>query len=254
MDRLIYTAMSSLKQLDHMKMKYANALTNASTVGFKQSIQFATETSQVAGAGFNTRFVPMNRSNDELVIDQGPLITTGRKLDIYLKGGTLLGAQAPNGQVAFTRRGDLLVDQSGFLSTANGHVVLGDGGGPITVPVGIELAITNDGTVTATDPVQPDAPPTIVGNLLLRDATGIRMVRRTDGLYEPLAQRGKGGDFQGGPSVPEVQPGSLEGSSINVAEQLVGFMDMSRSFEIKIKMISEMKELDDSGTSMMRYV
>ena len=53
--------------------------------------------------------------------------------------------------------------------------------------------------------------------------------------------------------MPVVQPGSLEGSSINVAQQLVSFMDMSRSFEIKIKMISEMKELDDSGTTMMRY-
>ena len=42
MDRLIYTAMSSLKQLDHMKMKYANALTNASTVGFKQWVQALT--------------------------------------------------------------------------------------------------------------------------------------------------------------------------------------------------------------------
>ena len=59
--------------------------------------------------------------------------------------------------------------------------------------------------------------------------------------------------FEGGPNVPVVQPGSLEGSSINVAQQLVSFMDMSRSFEIKIKMISEMKELDDSGTTMMRY-
>ena len=150
MDRLVFTAMASLKQLNNMKLKYANALANASTVGFKQTFQFATETSQVAGPGFGTRYVPMNRSNDELVIDQGPLIATGRKLDIYLKGGTLLGAQAPNGQVAFTRRGDLLVDQSGLLSTANGHVVLGEGGGPITVPVGVELAITNDGTVTAT--------------------------------------------------------------------------------------------------------
>ena len=130
--------------------------------------------------------------------------------------------------------------------------MLGEGGAPITAPVGVELAITDDGTVTATDPVQPDAPPTIVGNLLLRDATGVRMVRRVDGLYETITARGKGGDFEGGPN-PVVQPGSLEGSSINVAEQLVSFMDMSRSFEIKIKMISEMKELDDSGTSMMRY-
>ena len=253
MDRLIFTAMASLKQLNNMKLKYANALANASTVGFKQTFQFATETSQVAGPGFGSRFVPMNRSNDELVIDQGPLIATGRKLDIFMKDGTVMGLQAPNGQVAFTRRGDLTIDQSGFLSTANGHVVLGEGGAPITVPVGVELSITDDGTVTATDPVQPDAPPTVVGNLLLRDSTGIRMVRRTDGLYETLAARGKGGDFAGGPNTPSVQAGSLEGSSINVAEQLVCFMDMSRSFEIKIKMINEMKELDDSGTTMMKY-
>jgi flagellar basal body rod protein FlgF len=79
------------------------------------------------------------------------------------------------------------------------------------------------------------------------------MVRRVDGLYETITAKGKGGDFEGGPNVPVVQPGSLEGSSINVAQQLVSFMDMSRSFEIKIKMISEMKELDDSGTTMMRY-
>ena len=253
MDRLIFTAMASLKQLNNMKLTNANALANASTIGFKQAFQFATETSKVAGAGFDTRFVPMNRSNDELVIDQGPLIATGRKMDIYLTGKTLMGVQAPNGQVAFTRRGDLLIDQAGLISTANGHTVLGEGGGPLTAPVGQEIAITDDGTVTATDPNLPDAPPTVVGNLLLRDATGVRIVRRIDGLYETLTARGKGGDFQGGPNAPRVQPGALEGSSINVAEQLVNFMDMSRSFEIKIKMISQMKELDDSGTSMMRY-
>ena len=89
MDRLIYTAMAAIKQLDSMKQTSANALANASTIGFKQAVQFATETSKVAGPGFDTRFVPMNRSNDELVIDQGPLITTGRKMDIYLTGRTL---------------------------------------------------------------------------------------------------------------------------------------------------------------------
>ena len=78
MDRLIYTAMSSLKQLDHMKMKYANALTNASTVGFKQSMQFATETSQVAGAGFLTPIVPRNLPHPARVFVRRPLYTTGR--------------------------------------------------------------------------------------------------------------------------------------------------------------------------------
>ena len=38
MDRLIFTAMSALKQLDSMKLKNSNALANASTVGFKETL------------------------------------------------------------------------------------------------------------------------------------------------------------------------------------------------------------------------
>lgn len=252
MDRSIFTAMSSIKQLDSMKLKNSNALANAATVGFKETYTFATQTARVAGAGYS-RFVPMNRSNDELVINSGPLITTGNKLDIYLKGKTVLGVQTSDGNTAFTRRGDLMVDAAGFLTTANGHTVLGDGGGAIAVPNGLDLSVADDGSILATDPSLPEAPPTLVGNLLLRDSEGTRLVRRVDGLFEAMGSRGQGGDFESGPTPPSVQAGAIEGSSINVAEKLVNFMDMSRSFEMRIKMISEMKELDSSGATMMRY-
>jgi flagellar basal-body rod protein FlgF len=252
MDRSIFTAMSSIRQLDSMKLKNSNALANAATVGFKETYTFATQTARVAGAGYS-RFVPMNRSNDELVINSGPLITTGNKLDIYLKGKTVLGVQTSDGNTAFTRRGDLMVDAAGFLTTANGHTVLGDGGGAIAVPNGLDLSVADDGSILATDPSLPEAPPTVVGNLLLRDSEGTRLVRRVDGLYEVMGSRGQGGDFESGPTPPSVHAGAVEGSSINVAEKLVNFMDMSRSFEMRIKMISEMKELDSSGATMMRY-
>jgi flagellar basal-body rod protein FlgF len=181
------------------------------------------------------------------------LITTGNKLDIYLKGKTVLGVQTSDGNTAFTRRGDLMVDAAGFLTTANGHTVLGDGGGAIAVPNGLDLSVADDGSILATDPSLPEAPPTVVGNLLLRDSEGTRLVRRVDGLYEVMGSRGQGGDFESGPTPPSVHAGAIEGSSINVAEKLVNFMDMSRSFEMRIKMISEMKELDSSGATMMRY-
>lgn len=252
MDRSIFTAMSSIKQLDSMKLKNSNALANAATVGFKETYTFATQTARVAGAGYS-RFVPMNRSNDELVINSGPLITTGKKLDIYLKGKTVLGVQTSDGNTAFTRRGDLMVDAAGFLTTANGHTVLGDGGGAIAVPNGLDLSVADDGSILATDPSLPEAPPTLVGNLLLRDSEGTRLVRRVDGLFEAMGSGGQGGDFESGPTPPSVQAGAIEGSSINVAEKLVNFMDMSRSFEMRIKIISEMKELDSSGATMMRY-
>lgn len=253
MDRLVFTAMAALKQLNTMKLKSSNDLANASTLGFKKTYAFATETARVAGPGFDTRYVPMNRSNDELVIDRGPLITTGNKLNIYMRDATVMGVQAPNGQVAFTRRGDLMIDAGGFITTANGHTVLQEGGGPISVPPGADLSIADDGTILATDLAQPTAPPSQVATLLLRDSEGTRLVRRADGLYEPMAAGGQGGDFAGGTTPPSVQAGAVEGSSINVAEQLVNFMDMSRSFEIRIKMISDMKELDNSGATMMRY-
>ena len=51
MDRSIFTAMSSIKQLDSMKLKNSNALANAATVGFKETYTFATQTARVAGAG-----------------------------------------------------------------------------------------------------------------------------------------------------------------------------------------------------------
>mgnify|MGYP001005560975 CR=1 FL=1 len=55
-----------------------------------------------------------------------------------MRDATVMGVQAPNGQVAFTRRGDLMIDAGGFITTANGHTVLQEGGGPIAVPPGAE--------------------------------------------------------------------------------------------------------------------
>jgi flagellar basal body rod protein FlgF len=80
------------------------------------------------------------------------------------------------------------------------------------------------------------------------------MIRREDALLEPSTQRGQGGDFDDGEGIPSVTSGGLEGSSVKVANQLVKFMDIARSFEVRIKMINEMKELDESGASLMRMV
>ena len=252
MDRLVYTALASISQLDNIKLKSANALANASTTGFKQAFSYATRATEIAGVGFGSRYVPTSQSSDLIDIDRGPLVTTGRKLDLYMRDATVMGVQGAGDQVAFTRRGDLTITDAGFLATANGHLVMGEGGGPITTPAGLELMISDDGTVRAMDLAFPDQPPSEIAVIMLRDSSETQMVLRPDGLFEPITQRGQGGDFDSGPVAPSVNPGALEGSSVNVAEQLVKFMDISRSFEIRVKMISEMKSLDDTGSSMIR--
>lgn len=253
MDKLIFTAIASLSQIKTDQAQSANELANMSSIGFKKAFDHATETRRVGGAG-NPRYVPVNTANDAVMLDQGPLISTGRNMDIYMRGKTVLAVNAPNGQIAFTRRGDLSINEAGILVEGSNHEVLAEGGGIITVPAGTELSLTDDGTITATDPQFPEQPPAIIAQLMLRDASTVALVRREDALLEPASQRGLGGDFDGGDIAPSVMSGGLEGSSIKVADQLVKFMDIARSFEIRIKMINEMKELDEAGTSLMRMV
>ena len=253
MDKLIYTAFASLHHIKVDQAQSSNELANMTSIGFKKAFDHATETRRVSGSG-TPRYVPVNTANDAVVLDEGPFISTGRGLDIYMRNKTVMAVAAKNGQIAFTRRGDLSVNEAGIIVEGSKHQVLSEGGGIITAPIGADLSVSDDGTILATDPQFLDQPPAIIGQLMIRDATNTAMVRREDALLEPSAQRGQGGDFDDGEGIPSVMSGGLEGSSVKVADQLVKFMDIARSFEVRIKMINEMKELDESGASIMRMV
>nr|MCH9786467.1 hypothetical protein [Gammaproteobacteria bacterium] len=45
---------------------------------------------------------------------------------------------------------------------------------------------------------------------------------------------------------------AIEGSAVNVAEMLVKTMENNRSFEARIRLVKEFKDLDQAGTSMIR--
>ena len=47
------------------------------------------------------------------------MIATGKPLDIALENKTLMGVQAPNGELAFTRRGDLKVSSQNLLTNGS---------------------------------------------------------------------------------------------------------------------------------------
>ena len=87
---------------------------------------------------------------------------------------------------------------------------------------------------------------------MLRDASEMPLTRRTDGLFEPVQQQFKGADFPTGPLPASLFSGSLEGSNVNPIEAMIELMDFSRSYESQIKMIKEIKGIDENGASMMR--
>ena len=63
---------------------------------------------------------------DFIKLAPGPLMATGRDLDILMNDQTVLGVQAPNGELAFTRRGDLQSMSTACCKPATAILVLGD--------------------------------------------------------------------------------------------------------------------------------
>lgn len=251
MDKLVFTSNATITEMAMARQVLVNDLANVSTVGFKSSYDVALQAVKVQGAGYDTRVQAQAVARDLIRLEPGAVMATGRPLDIVMADRAVLAVQAPNGDMAFTRRGDLKVNIQGQLETGNGHLVMGEGG-PINVPAGLMVSINTDGSVYARDPNQVGpAPSVLIDQLRLRDASTTPLARRSDGLFD-VAEKPAGTDITNGTAVPRVIPQALEGSNVNAIEAMVRLMDHSRSFETQMKIIKETKTLDESGSSMMK--
>lgn len=251
MDRLIFTSNSAIKEQSVARQVLVNELANISTVGFKTSYDVALTSIKAEGSGFDTRFQAQAVSRDYIRMTPGAVMLTGRDLDVAMAGKTVLAVQAPNGDQAYTRRGDLMVNIRGQLETGNGHLVLGQNG-PITIPANTKLTINQDGTLFAKDVNQAaNAPGVLVDRLRILDGSQQMFERREDGLFK-VSGKPDGTTFESGPNLPQVITHSLEGSNVSGVEALTRLIDHSRTFEMQIKIIKETKSLDESGATLMK--
>ncbi len=251
MDRLIFTANTTIKETATARQVLVNDLANVSTIGFKSSYDVALRSVKVEGAGFDSRFQTQALARDVIRLTPGPVMVTGRPLDVAMADKAVLVVQADNGDTAFTRRGDLTIRADGQLINGSGHLVMGTGNA-ITVPPGLTVSINPDGSIYGRDPMQPTSSPAVfIDKLRLRDATGVDLGRRQDGLFK-VDGKPDGTDFPSGKIVPKLITSAVEGSSVSPIESMTRLIDQSRSFETQIRIMKETKSLDESGSSMMK--
>ena len=252
MDRLAFNAVAAINEQRVARQMATNEMANATTVGFKRSFESSVRAIEVDGPGLKTRFQPQSFTEDFISMKAGPVMVTGNDLDISLSAHSVMGVTAPDGTLAFTRRGDLRVNAAGALETGNGNVVRSQSGGALTVPLGVKVIINSDGSVYGIDPAQAGTvAPVLIANLLLRDASTTPLQRREDGLFA-VAGAPKGQDITPGPITPGLTSGALEGSNVNAISVMVKMMDQARSFEQQVNMIKESKSCDESGATMMK--
>ena len=237
MDRMIYLSMSGAKATMQRQDVLANNLANASTVGFRAELQ-AFRAVPVNGSGASTRVFALESTpgHDD---SAGPIQTTGRPLDVAMRGNAWLAVQSLQGTEAYTRAGALEVSAGGQLVTAGGLTVVGDGG-PIDIPPDTRVSIGADGTVsavTANGAAQP------VGRLkLVTPETPLE--RGEDGLF-----RAAGGDLPADPTA-QVQDGALEGSNVSPVQTMISMIAAARQFETQMKLL-QTAEADERAAAQL---
>lgn len=245
MDKAMYVAMTGAAETLRAQTVNAHNLANVSTTGFRAVLAEA-QSAPVDGAGWQSR---VNTVLGESGFDatQGALQFTGRDLDVALtRPDAWLAVQAPNGDTAYTRAGNLQLLPTGQMTTGAGHPVLADGG-PLTVPPADKISLAPDGTVT----VQPQGsgPQTlsVVGRLQVVQINPSQLTRGDDGLMR-LQKDGSAEPLPGA----TLSVGALESSNVNATDAMVRMISLARQFELQVQAIRTAEENDKASSSLLK--
>lgn len=227
MDKLVYLAMSGAKALTQRQDAVANNLANANTAGFRADLMAFRAVPIRSEDAASTRVYALEATAG-FDPNAGPVMQTGRPMDVAVRGDGWIAVQGLDGNEAYTRAGHLEVSADGTVQTRNGLTVLSDGG-PIQAPQGAELAIGDDGTVTAKAAGQP---PVQVARIKLVNPPAAELKKGADGLVRTASGEPADAD----PAV-RLASGALESSNVNVVDAMVGMIALSRQFEMQMKML-----------------
>ncbi|RTL38981.1 MAG: flagellar basal-body rod protein FlgF [Rhodocyclaceae bacterium] len=243
MDRLIYTAMTGASSTMGQEASVAHNMANATSTGFKAELH-RLRAVPIQNALLPTRAFVVDASvSDDF--SSGTLQSTGRGLDMAIQGKGWFAVQLPDGTEAYTRNGSFEVSPNGVLQTRSGLPVLGNGG-PITVPPDVEMQLGGDGTLSTVQRSGSRNNTSAVDQLKLVNPPEQDLQRGADGLFR-LAN---GAQAPADPAV-KVAAGYLEGSNVNVVEQMVSMISLSRQYEMQTKMLTTAKEMDQSATQLV---
>ena len=244
MDRMLYVAMSGAKETLVAQANTTNNLANAGTSGFLADLnQF--RSMPVFGGGHPTRVYAMGE-RPGTSFDQGSVQHTGRDLDVAVEGGGWLAVQARDGSEAYSRRGDLRVDENGLLVNGNGLPVMGNGG-PIAVPPFEKIDIGADGSVSIRPLGATAEQLALVDRIKLVAPQYDQMVKGEDGLM-----RLKDGAVADADPAQRLVSGALESSNVNVVNEMVKMIELSRRYELQVKMMKHAQENANASASLMR--
>jgi flagellar basal-body rod protein FlgG len=234
----------------------ANNLANVNTVGFKrdrvvfEDLFYQVEAQPGAQSADNTVSNGVQLGNGtrlvgtQKVFTNGNLQTTSQPLDVAISGAGFLQVRRPNGEPAFTRAGQLQVDANGTLTNAQGLALVPQ----ITVPQNATaITIGENGMVSAT--VAGATAPTELGQLTLTSFVNpAGLLALGENLFSETAASGNANEGRPGDgAMGKLKQGALEGSNVQVVEEMVDMIAAQRTYEMNTKVLS-------AADNMLQYL
>jgi len=238
----------------------AHNMANVGTTGFRRSRaefqdlvyqQVRTPGGRTADGGTLPTGVQIGQGvrtvSTEIVQTQGSLQQTGNPLDLAIEGDGFFQVTRSGGEVGYTRAGNFKLDQDGRLVTVDGLAVEP----AISVPAdATSVTISADGTISVTQPGSGET--TELGQLQIArfpnpgglEALGRGMFRPTTASGQPLvAQPGQEGSGT-------IAQGSLEGSNVEVVNEMIDLISSQRAYELNQRVIRASDEMLRKSTDV----
>ena len=262
MIRALYTAASGMNAQQANIDNIANNLSNVNTTGFKKSrVEFEdlvyeqakapgspTSTSGEAPVGLEyglgTR--PIATARD---FQAGNLRATNGPLDLAIEGRGFFQVTLPDGQVAYTRAGNLHLNAEGLVVTNEGYPVQPQ----ITIPANAtSVSVSKDGIVSAA--IQGQTAPQQVGTLELASFQNPAGLKALGGnLF--VASTASGEPVTGTPGLDgmgTLAQGFLEDSNVSVVEEMVNMILGQRAYEANSKVVRTADEMLQQVNNLAR--
>ncbi len=257
MNPAMWISKTGVQAQDAKLQAIANNLANVNTVGFKrdrvmfEDLFYQVERQPGAQAedgsasptgvqlGNGTRLVGTQK-----VFTTGSLQQTGQNLDVAIVGQGFLQVEGPNAKPAYTRAGQLQINSDGKLVNAQGQKLQPE----ITIPANAtSITISETGLVSAT--LATSTTPTDLGQLRLANfANPTGLLALGDNLYQETAASGAANEgTPGTDGMGTLKQGALEGSNVQVVEEMVDMIAAQRTYEMNTKVLS-------AADNMLQYL
>ncbi|MBT3581717.1 flagellar basal-body rod protein FlgG [bacterium] len=270
--QLFYIGATGMDAFQKDMINITNNVSNAQTVGYKKSrVEFENLfpmiLDEVVTDDGNDDFVyfdqPQNIMGNETLeigsgvkvasvtkdFTQGTLKVTNRDLDLAIKGNGFLQFRFEDGSLAYSRAGNIQIDNEGNLVDVNGHLL----DPPIKVPENTtNMTIAEDGRVLIR--INEEVSEKEIGQITLAqfiNPSGLQSIGQN--LYRMTeASGGPSVEIPGKNAAGKIEQRALEFSNVDIISEMMRMVITQRAFDIISKAVQSGETMLRSATDIAR--